>query len=216
VSKFSFDPEVDWTLDIMEPDWQRKIESPENRSEHFRALRALYAAAEKADAIPVEYIVDWAKVFTPIEYQVWCDIRCAGLPMCPQYPIGKYFVDFADPVKRIAIECDGKQWHDEGKDSSRDYDLWENGWLVFRFPGSDCMRCSRPDDEEIRDMLESEKAESLERRFVDWMEKTSEGGIEAMSAIFYGGETYHVSRSKMTESLEARLLVGTIKTPRPM
>ena len=47
-------------------------------------------------------------------------LGCLGLPFYPQYPIGKYFVDFADPVKKIVIECDGKKYHqDKEKDKRR-------------------------------------------------------------------------------------------------
>jgi very-short-patch-repair endonuclease len=81
-----------------------------------------------------------ADFLTPIEVGIWHDIRSYGLPFYPQYPVGRYFVDFGDPVRRNAIECDGKQWHDKKKDAERDRKLGDEGWTVFRFPGKDCWK----------------------------------------------------------------------------
>lgn len=79
---------------------------------------------------------DWNTIFTPIEKNLWSDIRAMGLPMYPQYPVGPYFADFADPVKKIIIEADGAKWHtDADKDASRDAAMLMNGWKVFRIPG---------------------------------------------------------------------------------
>lgn len=85
-------------------------------------------------------IADWVRIFTPIEYDAWCEIRCAGLPMWPQFPVGKYFVDFGNPVAKVALECDGKAYHDPVKDAERDRILGEMGWRVFRASGSRCYK----------------------------------------------------------------------------
>ena len=53
--------------------------------------------------------------------------------MLPQLAIGKYFADFADPVKKIVIEIDGAEWHDKEKDKIRDKDMNELGYKVIRF-----------------------------------------------------------------------------------
>ncbi len=74
--------------------------------------------------------------FTPIEENVWANIRMAGLPMLPQFPEGKYFLDFADPVKKIGIEVDGRKWHqDKEKDKIRQDWLESKGWKIFRITG---------------------------------------------------------------------------------
>ena len=90
---------------------------------------------------------NWAALFTPIEAAAWHDIRAAGLPLWPQLPVGRFFVDFGNPVAKIALECDGKEWHDERKDAKRDQILNEMGWKVFRAPGWQCKRVMPvPDD----------------------------------------------------------------------
>jgi very-short-patch-repair endonuclease len=50
-----------------------------------------------------------------------------------QYWIDSYRVDFAIPGVFIAIECDGKKYHDEVTDFERDRRLMAKGWRVLRF-----------------------------------------------------------------------------------
>jgi hypothetical protein len=83
-------------------------------------------------------IADWVRIFTPIEYDAWGEIRSRGIPLWPQLPVGKFFVDFGNPVKRIALECDGKEFHDARRDALRDAALLDMGWRVFRVTGSQC------------------------------------------------------------------------------
>lgn len=42
------------------------------------------------------YWLNWD--FTPIERELWNDIRGKGLPFYPQIPVGPYFLDFGDPT----------------------------------------------------------------------------------------------------------------------
>jgi hypothetical protein len=83
-------------------------------------------------------IADWLMIFTPIERGAWSDIRELPFSVWPQYPVGKYFVDFAIVHKRIAIECDGAAYHNAEKDAKRDVELASMGWRVVRIPGKDC------------------------------------------------------------------------------
>lgn len=118
-----------------------------NWTDWFEALRhnyRLYAAAVERGEVSWGYpcdpyiVADWAMLFTPIEAAIWSDIRTYGLPFWPQFPVGKYFVDFADPVRRIALECDGAAYHDPAKDARRDAALEKMGWTTYRIPGRDC------------------------------------------------------------------------------
>lgn len=112
---------------------------------NWNAIRAFYEKhnaeilAERKDRYaidPYELEVE----FTPIEEAFWHDIRCKGIVMYPQYPVGGVFVDFANPVAKVAVECDGKQWHDPEKDAIRDAKLAKLGWKVYRISGSDCKK----------------------------------------------------------------------------
>lgn len=81
---------------------------------------------------------DWINFFSPIERNVWSHIRYVGLPFFPQFPVGRYYLDFADPFKRIGIEVDGKVHTQEAvqkKDERRTKYLHSKGWKIYRIPG---------------------------------------------------------------------------------
>lgn len=76
---------------------------------------------------------------TPIQAWLWSDIRDANAIFYPQYPVGRVFVDFANPKAKVAIECDGAAFHtDKAKDAARDAKLVAMGWTVYRAPGWLC------------------------------------------------------------------------------
>lgn len=114
--------------------------------ERFNAIRARYAEYKKLVSQGHESwehgdpyaVADWINIFTPIEQAAWSDIRGLPFTVWPQFPVGKYFVDFAIVHKKIAIECDGAAYHNAEKDALRDADLRGMGWLVVRIPGRDC------------------------------------------------------------------------------
>lgn len=60
----------------------------------------------------------------------------------PQFVFMRYRFDFAVTIKAkhtariIAVECDGAEFHDPGKDRIRDTNLWRLGILTRRFTGS--------------------------------------------------------------------------------
>lgn len=108
----------------------------------FSAIREIYRlnAADIETGRYDPYCSRLENYFTPIEESAWHGIRYLGLPFYPQYPVGRFFVDFGDPVKRIAIECDGQQWHDPKTDALRDTELrQEFGWRTFRVSGRQCV-----------------------------------------------------------------------------
>ena len=86
------------------------------------------------------YEVDWIKIFTPIELAMWHDIRSVGAVLYPQYPVGNFFADFANPVAKVVVECDGAAFH-QNTDKDRKRDAWMRnaGWDVYRAPGSVCL-----------------------------------------------------------------------------
>ena len=116
------------------------------RKEIRQQIREAYKAwTPRSD--PYQYF-DWLQVFTPIEKNVWSDIRFLGLPFYPQFPVERYFVDFADPVKKIAIEVDGKEWHgDYEKDKLRQIEIEKLGWTIVRILGQDTFKHEEGDEE---------------------------------------------------------------------
>lgn len=114
--------------------------------------------------------------FSPLEYQAWCSIRMYRQTRYfrPEYPIGKYFADFADPVHKIVIEIDGKQFHkDVEKDRIRQTEIEGMGWYVIRFVASqlysmvlnsilDKREQGEIDDDEYFDLIEKHKYDCID------------------------------------------------------
>ncbi len=55
------------------------------------------------------------------------------------YHVGKYWIDYGIPDKKIGFECDGEFWHkDKEKDRKRDSILLNDyGWKIYRFTGKE-------------------------------------------------------------------------------
>ena len=114
--------------------------------EHYEYLTPLIM--ERSNIHPKSWIspycndVDWLKLFTPIENYTWQVLRDFGqIPMYPQYPVDKYFLDFGNPFLQIGIECDGADFHeDKEKDRRRDTELRKLGWQLYRISGAECNR----------------------------------------------------------------------------
>jgi len=76
---------------------------------------------------------------SPIEFQLYEEMRRKGLFPYLQYCIEGYFVDFAFPSVRVAVEADGAAFHGEMQyhhDKQRERIIRRAGWKVMRFRGS--------------------------------------------------------------------------------
>lgn len=127
----------------------------------WNAIRAFYREAEP-DILRAgrnEWGMDpylWDEIgmifMTPIEFWLWHDIRNCDAVLYPQYPVGRYFVDFGNPVAKVAVECDGAAYHtDKAKDEARDAELARIGWTVYRAPGWLCKTDTNPETGEAGD-----------------------------------------------------------------
>lgn len=112
--------------------------------------------------------------FTPIEDYMWQDIRVNGMPFYPQFPVCGYFLDFACPFLKIAIECDGKDWHNPEKDLQRELDLAADGWTIFRVTGAECYK-----------FMDSPWEVEEENNIYDWFFKTATGVLYAINQIYF-------------------------------
>jgi very-short-patch-repair endonuclease len=117
------------------------------RKQMFDFLVAFYRdVTPKAMELPAyEWAVDincieWRSMFSPIEDALWSDIRDEGAVLYPQYPVGPYFADFANPKAGVIVECDGAAFHlDKERDERRDKFMRDRGFAVIRMTGSECM-----------------------------------------------------------------------------
>jgi very-short-patch-repair endonuclease len=76
---------------------------------------------------------------SPIESKFYEAMTAEGLSPVPQYCVEGYFVDFAFPDIRLAVEADGAAFHGgeaRQRDHKRDWILGNAGWTVKRFHGS--------------------------------------------------------------------------------
>jgi len=123
-------------------------------TEHRGAI--LQAGAHKWGLDPYAWEFMAGVRMTPIERALWSDARAIGIVLYPQYPVGRYFVDFANPAARVAIECDGAAYHaDEERDQRRQAAIEALGWTVYRFTGRECYRTeSTTEDEHGRERFQ--------------------------------------------------------------
>jgi hypothetical protein len=62
--------------------------------------------------------VQWK--MSPIEKNVWGAIRYLAVPLYPEFPVGRYFLDFGDQ---------DKTW-----DAQRQVQIEAHGWSIIRIP----------------------------------------------------------------------------------
>ncbi len=77
---------------------------------------------------------------SPIESRLYEAMLREGLAPIAQFCVHGYYVDFAFPGVRLAVEADGAAYHDgdvrHQRDGKRDWILGRYGWKVLRFHGS--------------------------------------------------------------------------------
>lgn len=154
-----------------------------NDNRRWQAIKDLYKTIDVTKFEP--YPIDWTVIFSPIESMAWGEIRYMSLPFWPQYPIGKYFADFANPIKKIVIECDGRAFHSAASDRQRDHDMAADGWRVYRISGADCNRIVKSPWEEISDRCLSRDDIEAERIISNWMHNTVDGLIASIAYVHF-------------------------------
>jgi superfamily I DNA/RNA helicase/very-short-patch-repair endonuclease len=121
-------------LDLSGPAWREDPDFGFSWTlDRFRYVVERYAARRVDDGLPP---------LTPIEDRLLRAMREHGLRPLVQHGIGPFRVDFALPERRLAIEADGREWHDAVRDRRRDEELAALGWEVLRFSGSDIHRAA--------------------------------------------------------------------------
>lgn len=166
---------------------QERWEMHKDTPERWVIIRDAYALemprimeAREAGGSVNPYFLDW--VMTPIERLAWMDIRGMGIPLLPQFPIDRVFVDFGDPWLKIAVELDGAAYHDDVRDLARDKKLLELGWKVFRFKGRTAAKIlPRPFDNAYDLRYDGE----FERNLIDWGLNDSSGFFWALQQVYF-------------------------------
>lgn len=132
------------------------------------------------------YPYDWDDVFTPIERQAWNSMRCKGrICLYPQYPALNFYLDFGNPLKKIGLEIDGKEWHNIEKDKIRDKILQSDGWKIYRVSGS------QMNNDNYTSLYDYDINEYEQHAYMNhirqWIYNTGDGVIEAIKVIHFDG-----------------------------
>jgi very-short-patch-repair endonuclease len=156
----------------------------------------------------VSYPFDWASSFSEAEFQAWCVIRStARCFLYPQYPVGKYFVDFGNPLHLVALEVDGKEFHkDKEKDIRRDKELLELGWKTFRVTGAEAFRqVEGIGDINLNDWynLSSDDRETV----IEYFMESVDGVIEAINRFYFNPNPDDTNTWLYVKTLERHRLI---------
>lgn len=85
------------------------------------------------------YLIREIKCESYIERRLYDGLTSRGYSVTTQVVYGKYRIDLALIGPRIAIECDGKDYHSSPDQKTHDRRkntyLRRNGWKVIRFTG---------------------------------------------------------------------------------
>jgi len=180
----------------IKPDFHRLYKEARTWKSKLSVIQAAYksylpsilSAAETGRSIDPN-IVEWE--FTYIEDIAWCEIRALGLPFYPQFPVLNYFTDFADPLRKIVIELDGKKFHNQQKDDARDKRMRDDGWEIHRITSNTAKRYlddafSIDEAYEIRDAIGGEQPFSIGNRpYVEMAESTIDGYLLVLRRRHY-------------------------------
>lgn len=184
-------PSASEAWDHMNKMWAIRNEF-ESKDNYFNRLRIIgqYWKANEERLIKKPRIwfhaeaFDWLKIFSPIEMDAWIALRGKGIPMYPQYNILNYYLDFANPGFKIAIELDGKDYHDPEKDKKRDFELFKHGWKVFRIKGKEMVR-EYKDFSDFEDWEWRDNNDEVMKDIRHWIMNTGNGVIEAIARVYF-------------------------------
>jgi very-short-patch-repair endonuclease len=108
-------------------------------AKHYKQYRTEILEAGRSEWGVDPYEWECFSKMSPIESDLWRCIRAVDAVLYPQFPIGRYFADFCNPVAGVVIECDGAMWHqDAEKDAKRQNAIEGEGFTVYRITGKQC------------------------------------------------------------------------------
>jgi very-short-patch-repair endonuclease len=107
-----------------------------SRAQVGRRLQKEAAARPESTQVQTAKGLVW---MSPIESRLYEAMKAEGLSPTAQFCVEGYFVDFAFPDIRLAVEADGGAYHTgeaRERDRKRDWILKNAGWSVKRFHGT--------------------------------------------------------------------------------
>lgn len=162
----------------------KKLDIFEQRKEIMRCYELLmpYILERKSNYIN-PYILDWQSYLNTNEFSVFAACRCIGVSFYPQFSVGKYCLDFANPYYRIGIEVDSNTYHTYEKDLKRDTELRKLGWKIYHLTSSEAYPNSKQNIEDINlDYYYLNEEEYFENKS-KYYQNQVEGIIECISYV---------------------------------
>lgn len=160
------------------------------------------------DCISPYSIIDWKEEMSPIEFETWKVIKSIGLRFKPEFPVSKYFIDFANTEHKIGIECDGAMYHtDKSKDIIRDIELYKLGWKIFRITGRECNKIPELSLSEIL-YNEQRHNEEISDLLEDFFMNSVDGVVEAIDIFYLGGLPGFKHMDYVIKTLDAHRIIN--------
>lgn len=103
------------------------------REEYARKMADFTAGG--LDYVVNPEFIGWNYEWTQNAQSAWFCLKAEGVSMYPLFPFLHYFLDFADPFRKIAVlvEEDDAPWN-EAFCQEQDKLLTLGGWMVYRIP----------------------------------------------------------------------------------
>jgi very-short-patch-repair endonuclease len=100
---------------------------------------------------------------TPIEESLAEEFRQIGLKYMPQYRISNMILDFLVECHgaKVAVECDGRGFHQKDLDARRDERIRELGYETIRFTGSEIYRDLKKCALKVKEYLENKSKKAI-------------------------------------------------------
>jgi len=114
----------------------REVERDYRRKATYARIQSEAAARPGSVRVQTPHGTIW---MSPIEHTLYEAMVADGLAPVPQLCVEGYYVDFAFPDVRLAVEADGAAYHAgerRQRDAKRDWVLRRAGWTVKRFRGT--------------------------------------------------------------------------------
>lgn len=109
------------------------------------------------------YILAQKGHVTQIERLVKDELNRRNLTFKIQYHLLSYWIDFAFPEIKLAVECDGKRWHSTKeniiKDNKRDERIRNKGWIVLRLKESEILKDVKKEANKIENFINTKRGE---------------------------------------------------------
>lgn len=133
-------------------------------------------AKSRPESIPVD-TPQGTFWLSPIEFKLYEEMRRNGLLPFLQYCIEGYFVDFAFPDVRIAVEANGAAYHSGDRvyyDRKRDSIIRRSGWTVMHFKGSTIYQksgnCAYVIKREVEERRMQARARAMQKE-IEWQKR---------------------------------------------